>query len=99
MTLVGSTYCTRCFDGTRQSEELLAQLHARLGNAESLDGESRKLLTTLSHDIERALGRASEDAGPARNSLEGMAVQLEADHPALANIVRQLVDALGKAGI
>ncbi len=63
-----------------------------------------KLLTTLSQDIERALGRASAirdgAAKPRRpNSLEGVAVQLEADHPAIANIVRQLVDALGKAGI
>ena len=79
--------------------ELLAQLHTRLGNADSLDGESRKLLTTLSHDIERALGHASEDTAPARTSLEGIAVQLEADHPAIANVLRQLVDALGKAGI
>jgi hypothetical protein len=79
--------------------ELLAQLHARLGQADSLDDESRKLLTTLSQDIERALGRVSEETAPTRNSLEGAAVQLEADHPALANIVRQLVDALGKAGI
>lgn len=84
--------------------ELLAQLHARLGQADSLDEESRQLLTTLSHDIERALGRpperaTSEATAPSRNSLEEAAVQLEADHPALANIVRQLVDALGKAGI
>lgn len=79
--------------------DLLAQLHTRLGHAKTLDAESRKLLTTLSHDIERALGRASEEAGPARTSLEGVAVRLEAEHPALANIVRQLVDALGKAGI
>ena len=79
--------------------ELLAQLHTRLGSADSLDDESRKLLTTLSHDIERALGRASEDTAPARTSLEGFAVQLEADHPAIANVLRQLVDALGKAGI
>ena len=79
--------------------ELLAQLHARLGNAKSLDAESRELLTTLSHDIERALGRVSDETAPARNSLESVAVRLEAEHPALATIVRQLVDALGKAGI
>jgi len=79
--------------------ELLAQLHTRLGHAKSLDAESRKLLTTLSHDIERALGRASDETAPARNSLEGVAVKLEAEHPALATIVRQLVDALGRAGI
>jgi hypothetical protein len=79
--------------------ELLAQLHTRLGNAKSLDAESRRLLTTLSHDIERALGRASEDTAPARTTLEGVVVQLEAEHPALATVVRQLIDALGKAGI
>jgi hypothetical protein len=79
--------------------ELLAQLHTRLSDAKSLDGESRKLLTTLSHDIERALGRASEETTPARNTLEGVAVKLEAEHPALATVVRELVDALGKAGI
>jgi hypothetical protein len=100
--------------------ELLAQLHTRLSNADSLDSESRQLLTTLSHDIERALSRAgagerrasvderraSADTAPAteapapdRTSLEGIAVQLEAEHPAIANVLRQLVDALGKAGI
>jgi hypothetical protein len=79
--------------------ELLAQLHTRLGQTRSLDSESRKLLTTLSQDIERALGRASEETTPARNTLEDTAVKLEAEHPALAAVVRQLIDALGKAGI
>jgi hypothetical protein len=79
--------------------ELLAQLHTRLGHAETLDPESRKQLTALSHDIERALGRASEDTAPARSSLEGAAVKLQAEHPALATVVRELIDALGKAGI
>ncbi len=79
--------------------ELLAQLHTRLGHAKTLDSESRKLLTTLSHDIERALGRASDETAPARDTLQGVAVKLEAEHPALATIVRQLVDALGRAGI
>jgi hypothetical protein len=79
--------------------ELLAQLHTRLGHAKSLDPESRKLLTTLSHDIERALGRASEDTAPARTRLESAAVRLELEHPALATVVRQIIDALSKAGI
>ena len=85
--------------GQDNLRELLAQLHTRLGNARSLDAESRELLTTLSHDIERALGRASEETAPARNSLESVAVKLESEHPALANVVREVIDALGKAGI
>jgi hypothetical protein len=79
--------------------ELLTQLHTRLSHAESLDAESREQLTALSRDIERALGRASEDIAPARSSLEGAAVKLELEHPALATVVRQIVDVLGKAGI
>jgi hypothetical protein len=34
---------------------LLAQLHARLKHAKSLDAESRKLLLTVAADIEKAL--------------------------------------------
>jgi len=79
--------------------ELLAQLHTRLGDARSLDPESRQLLAALSQDIERALGRASEETAPARNSLESVAVKLEAEHPGLASVVKELIDALGKAGI
>jgi hypothetical protein len=79
--------------------ELLAQLHTRLNDAKSLDAESRMLLTTLSQDIERALGRASEETAPALNSFESVAVRLEAEHPQLVGIVRQIADALGKAGI
>jgi len=31
--------------------------------------------------------------------LEGLAVRFETDHPSLAQVLRQLIDALGKAGI
>jgi Domain of unknown function (DUF4404) len=77
--------------------ELLAQLHARLGSASSLDADSRKLLATVSHDIEKALAR--DEAASPRPRLEALAVRFEADHPALADVLRQIVDALGKAGI
>lgn len=79
--------------------ELLTQLHARLGSAQSLDAEGRKLLTTVLHDIEKVLARS--DAAPAPNAprLEALAVKFEADHPALADTLRQIVDVLGKAGI
>jgi hypothetical protein len=78
---------------------LLAQLHARLGSAQSLDAEDRRLLTVVLRDVEKALG-ASETARPASASgLEALAVRFEADHPALAESLRGLVDALAMAGI
>ena len=80
--------------------ELLAQLHARLGSATSLDPEGRKLLVTVRGDIERALARSdAATVAPSKPGLEALAVKFEADHPALADSLRQLVDLLGKAGI
>jgi hypothetical protein len=80
--------------------ELLARVHERLSAAASVDAESRELLGTLMHDIERALGGGARAAtAPAASRLEGLAVQFQAGHPQLAEVLRQLIDALGKAGI
>ena len=71
--------------------ELLARVHERLSQSGSVDSEARELLGTVMRDIERALGR--------RTQLESLAVQFEADHPQLAELLRRIIDALGKAGI
>jgi hypothetical protein len=77
---------------------LLAELHERLKQARSLDPESRKLLATVSRDIEDAL--ANDDTGAvAAEPVEALAVRFEADHPSLAGVLRQIMDTLGKAGI
>ena len=79
---------------------LLTQLHTHLTQGSSLDADARKRLTTALHDIEQALNRsAHETAAPAKSRLEELAVKFEADHPTLAEAVRQLVNALGAAGI
>ena len=86
--------------------ELLARLHQQLGaSGRTLDRDSRQLLTTVMRDIERALEPdrpGMEDAGAAATHtprLESLAVRFEAGHPALAEALRALVDALVKAGI
>lgn len=78
--------------------ELLSRVHERLSHARSIDPESRKLLETLMKDIERALGGHRHPESPVHR-LEELAVRFEAEHPALAGVMRQLGDALGKAGI
>jgi hypothetical protein len=88
--------------GARMSDQdlrtLLAELHTRLREARSLDPEARKMLATVSRDIENAL--ASDDAGSvATEPVEALAVRFEADHPSLAGVLRQIMDTLGKAGI
>jgi len=86
--------------------ELLARVHQRLAASGSLDGESRQLLGTVMRDIERALGASATSAGSPDEAaaghaprLETLAVRFEAGHPGLAEVLRELVDALGKAGI
>lgn len=78
--------------------ELLRQLHEELGWADSLDDESRRLLGVVARDIE-ALGACPATAGDHVPALERLAVRFDADHPALSAVVRQLMDALAKAGI
>jgi hypothetical protein len=84
--------------GESELDDLLRQLHARLGAARSLDAEDRRLLTAVARDIEAVLGKQDVPA-PRPIGLDTLAVKFEADHPALADTLRRLVDALGKAGI
>ena len=81
--------------------DLLAHVHERLSHAKAVDAEARELLVALTHDIERALklGSGAAALAPHPPRLEALAVQFEADHPSLAQVLRQLSDALGKVGI
>ena len=94
--------------------ELLARLHEQLRTRDrSLDVESRRLLASTMRDIEQALDRADrvmdkadqtlDDASAAVAAhtprLESLAVRFEAGHPAIAEALRELIDALVKAGI
>jgi hypothetical protein len=80
---------------------LLAQLHTRLGNAQSLDAADRRMLATVLADIEAALaqGESAPSSDGAEEGLDILAAKFEADHPALAETVRRIADTLGKAGI
>jgi uncharacterized protein DUF4404 len=78
---------------------LLAQLHERLHGASTVDDESRRLLSSAARDIERALERREQHPTDTRSRLRELAAQFEADHPALAEAVREVVDTLGKAGV
>jgi Domain of unknown function (DUF4404) len=82
--------------------ELLARVHQRLEEqAGAVDEESRKLLGALVRDIDRALGRggARAAAGTHTPRLESLAVRFEADHPGLAEVIREVIDALARVGI
>jgi hypothetical protein len=73
--------------------EHLAKLHAELAGSGPVDPETRALLDDVLRDITRLT------ADPPAQRLERVAVQFEADHPAIAANVRRLVELLGRAGV
>ena len=94
--------------GGRASEnglrELLARVRERLSQARSVDAESRKHLSAVVHDIDHALGEGGPQsvagtAGAHATRLESLAVRFEADHPGLAEVIREVIDALVRVGI
>ena len=85
--------------------DLLSQLHtlhAELSKLRQADPQLRASLLTVLSDITRLLEHpdpaAAADESMAQR-LESVAVQFEAEHPALGTTLRQVVDTLGKAGI
>jgi Domain of unknown function (DUF4404) len=83
--------------------ERLASLHSELARTSAVDPQSRELLITLLSDITRLLGpsssRSEDDQRSVAERLDELAVQFEAEHPALGTAIRQVVDTLAKAGI
>jgi hypothetical protein len=83
--------------------ERLAALHSELARTSSVDPQSRELLITLLSDITRLLGppssRSRDEEHSVAERLDELAVQFEAEHPALGTAIRQVVDTLAKAGI
>jgi hypothetical protein len=83
-------------------KDQLAALHAELARTRSVDDpELRQQLIIVLGDITRLLGKPTT-AGEHNSlieQLDALAVRFEADHPALGTAIRQVVDALAKAGI
>ena len=85
----------------------LTKLHEELRGAGQVDPRSSVLLGEVLKDIQRILERGPGEKPPSEvpvqssvaDRLEKIAVQFEADHPALAAGSRRLVDLLGKAGL
>jgi hypothetical protein len=77
--------------GSEELPELLRKLHAELERAKTLDQESRDLLGVLARDLAKFESHVS--------TARGFAVRFEAEHPGVAAALRQVADALAKAGI
>jgi hypothetical protein len=82
--------------------ERLAQLHDELSEAHRADPEAHRPLGEILPEIKRLADRPATSSmadASLPQRLEQIAVQFEADHPALAGSVRRIVDPLGEVGI
>lgn len=89
--------------------QLLARVHERLSTTSAVDPEARDMLATVMRDIDGALGKSgavsSVPVSPAARvaatapRLEAVAVRFEAEHPGIAQLLRQIGALLGQAGI
>jgi Domain of unknown function (DUF4404) len=84
-------------------QEILQRLRERtVGAGGSLEAESRQQLGNTVRDIEASLGTdgsAAKTRASHAPRLEALAVKFEVSHPAVAETLRELMDALVKAGI
>jgi len=79
--------------------ELLARVHERLSASGSVDREARALLARSCATSSARSRPVRTRRSPMSRGWKTLAVQFEAGHPGLAELLRQLIDALGKAGI
>ena len=82
--------------------ELVNSLHQELERTPQVDAEGRELLRELTDDIETLVGHnvlPAEHRDSASERVENAALRFEAEHPRLAGILGEIVDALGRLGI
>lgn len=86
--------------------ELLARVHERLTRTGAVDPEARAMLVKIMGDIDAMLGRGTAQAAQVSDvkattapRLEALAVRFEAEHPTIAQLLRQIAEVLGQAGV
>ncbi|UCG71715.1 MAG: DUF4404 family protein [Chromatiales bacterium] len=82
--------------------QLVNSLHEELERTPRVDAEGREMLRELTGDIEELVGHdapSPESRDSATQRVETAALRLEAEHPRLAGILGEVMDALGRLGI
>jgi hypothetical protein len=85
----------------KELAQLLDRLDSELDAAGPVDEISRGRMHALTYDIRELTHTAQPGAAGVEHHsrLQEFASRFEANHPAVASALRELVDALGKAGV
>lgn len=78
--------------------ELLQKLETELDRSESMDDETRALLSRIDNNIDQLL-EDSEPNSPEMEQLIDMEARFAATHPMAERIVRELIATLSRIGI
>jgi allophanate hydrolase subunit 1 len=85
----------RCFMGSPLKEQL-QRLHEELSANPELDEETAELMRKVAEDIEVM---ELTDNADVVEGLQEYAIRFDQDHPTLSEILRQIVDTLGRIGV
>ena len=80
----------------------LQELHAELQQVESLDVNERKMLQNLARDVQEVLRRddgRTHHYNSLGDQLREAVAQVEASHPRVTMLMRQVIDQLAYMGI
>ena len=86
----------------QQLREQLEKLHAELQDVDSLNEKDRALLQNLASDVREALNREGEHAehyNSLGERLKETVAEIEASHPRITLLMRQIIDQLAFMGI
>lgn len=79
-------------------KQQLQQLHSVLQQHPDLDDESRQLLQSIADDIANQPSDAQSEPG-LNHQVQQQAIRFEQDHPALSEVLKQIMDTLGRIGV
>ncbi len=81
-------------------QEQLEAIRRELADSDAVDATNRALLEQVAEDIERVLDEEDETTpDTVRGKMEKAAVDFEAEHPRLARVMNEVVEALARMGI
>jgi translation initiation factor IF-2 len=86
----------------QQLQGHLEQLHAELQQVESPDVAQKEILQSVARDVKQALGSEGNQPQHYRDLSERLSeavAQLEASHPRITLLMRQVIDQLAFLGI
>lgn len=80
--------------------ELLTQVHERLQAPGDMDSATQEMLEKVLRDADGVLNRETLDPqSDLADRIEQQALQFEEEHPTLSEVMRQIIDTLGRIGI